>query len=410
VSQTATSQVADPPQESTVDTRRTDESTATVAKEAKTHADQESRPERFQGDDAAGSKHLDKSEKTAIGGREEDSDTTDRLAKRRELSLKLPASLGDKKSDGFEIETKESGGKPRTDAGGAEPSASGKRSIIELTVETPAGTVTKGGQEKLAELGRSHELPIPAARAGTVKEKGDQRGHDDGQAKSDAIAFGRKATIEVVDLRRSGSETASGGGNGKASHGAKTTASRFEAAAEADNAATRGSEAGPVTAGRQSQLERSSSLTRNTALTDLATRLRENTNAEIVRSARLVIRGSDSGEIRLNLKPETLGNVRILLEMHDGRVAGRIVVENSSVRDVFEQNLASLSRAFREEGIEFDGLDVTVSDPGQGSDDGAGKGDGSQPKVAARTAAQFAKTVPDIELIDVEYGQVNLVV
>lgn len=410
LSQTAASQVADPLQESTTAVRPADETAATVAKVAKDRADAASRTEATNTEDTAGNRHLDKSDKTPSKEGEADTDTTDRLAKRHELSSKASGAVRGKVADAFEIQAKESGGKPRPDGGGAQTPDNGKRPIIELTVETPTRAAMDSGDEKAAKIGRSQGMTATATKAAMVGQKGDQRAPDGELPKSDAIAFGRKSAIEVIDLRRSGSETAAGSGNGKSSHEAKTTGSRFEAAAESDKNVTRGSETEPVATGRSNQLDKSPLLTRSTTLTDLTARLREDTNAEIVRSARLVIRGSDSGEIRLNLKPETLGNVRILLEMHDGRVAGRIIVENSSVRDVFEQNLASLSRAFREEGIELDALDVTVSNPDQGSDDAARSGEDSQPKVMARTAAQFAETVPDIELIDVEYGRVNLVV
>jgi flagellar hook-length control protein FliK len=145
-------------------------------------------------------------------------------------------------------------------------------------------------------------------------------------------------------------------------------------------------------------------------LASLATRLREQVNSDIVRSARLIIRTGDSGQIRLNLKPEELGSVRVFLDMKEGHIAGRIIVENSSVRDVFEQNLQHLNRAFQEGGITIDNLDVTVADSGQESGNAGQEPEQPQGASSHRAAEGFERIVPDMELIDVDYNQVNLVV
>jgi flagellar hook-length control protein FliK len=125
----------------------------------------------------------------------------------------------------------------------------------------------------------------------------------------------------------------------------------------------------------------------------------------------MIVRGADTGQIRLNLKPETLGNVRIFLNLKQGHIAGRIIVENSSVREVFQQNLPHLSRAFEEGGLELDTLDVTVADSGEQSRHGAQTPEGATgTRGAARSAEGFARTVQDVETVDVEYDLVNLIV
>ena len=102
---------------------------------------------------------------------------------------------------------------------------------------------------------------------------------------------------------------------------------------------------------------------------ELARELRSNTNTEIVKQARIVLKDADSGEIRLMLKPAELGSVRIQLSMQDSHIAGRIFVENSSIRDVFLQNLQELQDAFRSQGIDPGAIDVSVEGEGQ---EGAG--------------------------------------
>ena len=93
----------------------------------------------------------------------------------------------------------------------------------------------------------------------------------------------------------------------------------------------------------------------------LLAQLRDELNGKIVKQAGVILKDGGAGEIRLNLKPEQLGNVRIRLEVKDTVIVGRIIVENTSVREAFEQNMANLQRAFRDSGFESSGLDVQVN-------------------------------------------------
>ena len=89
--------------------------------------------------------------------------------------------------------------------------------------------------------------------------------------------------------------------------------------------------------------------------------LKENVNSQIVKHADFIIKNEGSGEIRLLLKPDRLGTVRINIELQDNHIAGRIFVENNSIKEVFESNMDSLSRSFRENGFETSAFDVDVS-------------------------------------------------
>ncbi len=60
-------------------------------------------------------------------------------------------------------------------------------------------------------------------------------------------------------------------------------------------------------------------------------RLREMTGSDLVKTAGIVVRDG-GGEIRLTLKPESLGSVRIRLSLEDGRIEGRIVVDTPEAR------------------------------------------------------------------------------
>ncbi len=102
----------------------------------------------------------------------------------------------------------------------------------------------------------------------------------------------------------------------------------------------------------------------------LAERMQEAWNGEIVQSARIVLRDGDSGTIRLRLRPESLGNVKIELNLADNNISGRIVVESDEAKSAFERNMSELSDAFRRGGFESASLQVSV---GSGSGQGAGR-------------------------------------
>ncbi len=139
-------------------------------------------------------------------------------------------------------------------------------------------------------------------------------------------------------------------------------------------------------------------------LHSLSRTLNDQVNGEIVRTARMVVRGNDTGEIRLHLKPESLGNVRIILQMQEGHIAGRIIVENSSIREVFEQNLASLIEAFNESGLETGTLDVALANSGDGSQT---KSNGGHVPSAIH---ELDRAVPLVEMLDDDHDLVDLVV
>lgn len=137
----------------------------------------------------------------------------------------------------------------------------------------------------------------------------------------------------------------------------------------------------------------------------LSRALREQANPEIVRQARLVVRGESSGDIRLVLKPEQLGRVRINLHLEDNRIAGRIIVENSSVKEAFQENLQALQRALQQSGIEAGALEVSVGENDGGSRE-RGNG-GASPRVAA---AEFDDMMPRLNDWYDEIGLVNVYV
>jgi len=94
----------------------------------------------------------------------------------------------------------------------------------------------------------------------------------------------------------------------------------------------------------------------------LVRQLKEQFNSEIVKKGSILVRSNGSGEIRLDLKPDNLGQVRIRLSMENNNIAGKILVENINVKEAFDQNMQELYKAFKEHGFDEMTLNVSVGD------------------------------------------------
>jgi flagellar hook-length control protein FliK len=99
----------------------------------------------------------------------------------------------------------------------------------------------------------------------------------------------------------------------------------------------------------------------------LARELHQNLNGDIVRQASVVLREGGAGTIRLALKPESLGQVKIHLEMTDNKVSGTIVVESEEALRAFRQELKSLEESFTASGFDTANLNLQLAggDSGQ---------------------------------------------
>ncbi|MBI9103234.1 MAG: flagellar hook-length control protein FliK [Spirochaetales bacterium] len=90
----------------------------------------------------------------------------------------------------------------------------------------------------------------------------------------------------------------------------------------------------------------------------------------IVKQTGILLKDNKAGEIRLILKPESLGKVRIRLNLNENNIAGRIYVENINVKDAFNATMEDLQRALREAGFDSANLEVFVQGDGAGESHG----------------------------------------
>ena len=119
----------------------------------------------------------------------------------------------------------------------------------------------------------------------------------------------------------------------------------------------------------------------------LTQQLRSNAQ-DFVRAGQIVLRDHDSGSIRLNLHPESLGHVRINLELNDRKISGRIVVSSKEAYEAFKESLDGIRAAFADSGFDSEGFDLSWS--GSGAESGGGDGRG------ALSSPFYASSIPDV--------------
>lgn len=119
--------------------------------------------------------------------------------------------------------------------------------------------------------------------------------------------------------------------------------------------------------------------------------LAEQGNRQIVKQTGIILKDNNSGEIKLILKPESMGSVRIQLQMQDSSITGRILVDNSAVKAAFDQNMNELYKAFKESGFETAELDVQV-----GGERGGEKreGEDNRPGIAMHRIQMIEEQIP----------------
>lgn len=128
----------------------------------------------------------------------------------------------------------------------------------------------------------------------------------------------------------------------------------------------------------------------------LARELHQNLNGDIVRQAQVVLRDHGEGIIRLALKPESLGNVKIQLEMAENKITGHIIVESNEALKAFEREIHSLEQAFKDSGFAGASLDTTLASGSEGNGtDRQWRGEEATPFFSERFAASSYDAISD---------------
>lgn len=83
---------------------------------------------------------------------------------------------------------------------------------------------------------------------------------------------------------------------------------------------------------------------------------------EFVKAGSIVLKDNNQGSIKLNLKPEALGNVKFNLQISDNKITGEITVASKEALEAFKQNLDQLKTAFQQNGFESADLNLNLAD------------------------------------------------
>lgn len=71
---------------------------------------------------------------------------------------------------------------------------------------------------------------------------------------------------------------------------------------------------------------------------------------------------NELNEINIKLTPEHLGNLTIKVSLERGILSARALVENVNVKQLLQSNLGELKESLKDQGIEFNSIDVSVGE------------------------------------------------
>jgi hypothetical protein len=134
----------------------------------------------------------------------------------------------------------------------------------------------------------------------------------------------------------------------------------------------------------------------------LARELHQNFNGDIVRHASMALRDGGEGTIRIALKPESLGNVKIRLEMSENKITGIIFVESEESLNAFRREITSLEQAFRDSGFTNADLNLTLTHDGQSQQEWNRDANSFTSQMAASC---YDKSFDDAQIVNVFIGR-----
>ena len=246
--------------------------------------------------------------------------------------------------------------------------AAGKEKNAEQAV--PAGTA--GGAAEKPETLRKAETAAAAALRSDAKmktktEDGREAAADGGKTKTaakESEAANRLERIITVSVLREGEGKKESAPAGAAENRmrVKTTAGEEKSTEFRSDKTAFDPSSLPVSlqGGKETALAENAAL-RHITKADLIRELKDQGSAEILREAKILVKDGQSGEIKLVLRPQELGTVKINLILENKHIVGRIFVENNIVKEALQTAFGDLKEVFAQQGMELGALDVFVS-------------------------------------------------
>lgn len=91
----------------------------------------------------------------------------------------------------------------------------------------------------------------------------------------------------------------------------------------------------------------------------------QNNAQDFVKAGNIVLKDNNAGQIKLILHPESLGSVKIDLDISDKTLSGRITVASQEAFNAFKESAESLRQAFVNSGFENAGFELAMAGNGQ---------------------------------------------
>jgi len=145
------------------------------------------------------------------------------------------------------------------------------------------------------------------------------------------------------------------------------------------------------------------------AAAELARKLDAQAGNDIVRQVKVVLNRANTGEVRINLRPDNLGRVSIRINLKDNRLTGRIFVESAAAREAFRNALDGLQTRLVESGFGAADLELAWDNSGKEfaqNGQQSGKQSGSMNEVLS----EIENIVPTTAFDEIVDGRVNMVV
>jgi len=306
-------------------------------------------------------------------------------------SAELPMSVmalaqGRKTAKSAEGETKSAAPEatePKTQAQAKSTLADGE------TAKLPMSVMESSDKKHAAKNTRgSHAEHVKAAAKATASAVGAAMEADAAKtetaaankAADEAFVAKLKQTIEAGALMK-GASKVSGGSSAKTASPEKSVTSANSAASsnsslnsaesdiDADLSVDKGDESEVGGTGSvDAASSRTTASAKHTEKTDAAA-LSQNERLEVIRQLseklNIAVRAG-ANEIRMVLRPEALGEVRMSIRVQGDVVFARMQVENKQVKAVVESNLQSLKDSLNRQNLEFGAIDVEVGAQSEG--------------------------------------------
>jgi Flagellar hook-length control protein FliK. len=121
---------------------------------------------------------------------------------------------------------------------------------------------------------------------------------------------------------------------------------------------------------------------------------------DFVKAGSIVLKDNNVGTIKLVLHPESLGNVKINLQLSDKVVTGQITVASQEAYNAFRESADSLKQAFIQNGFDTSGFTVSYSGANTGNGSGSSFQNGKDEEGRAYSVAAVSGSYDNAQLAE----------